>query len=68
MDKESKFILSEATCEYLAQVWLQQQDLSGKSPIEIADMYCSALSVIREKYSPPQQQPQRGPRVINRGI
>jgi len=46
--------LPASTCEFLASTWLQQQDLRGKSAIEVADMYCSALSQIWEKYAPPQ--------------
>lgn len=36
--------------EFLASLWLQQQDLKGKSPVEISDMYDKALSEIKEKY------------------
>lgn len=67
MGNESKKTLPGPTCEYLAQVWLQQQDLHGISAIEIADMYCSALTQIWEKYAPPQQQPQ-GIRILSHGI
>ncbi len=59
--------LPASTCEFLASTWLQQQDLHDKSAIEVADMYCSALSQIWEKYAPPAQQPQ-GRRVRHPGI
>ncbi len=35
--------------EFVASLWLQQQDLTGKSPAEIWDMYSSALSEVKEK-------------------
>lgn len=67
MIDETKRIFPGSTCEFLATTWLQQQDLRGKSAIEVADMYYSALTQIWEKYAPPKEQPQ-GRRVIHPGI
>jgi len=67
MADESKKILPGPTCEFLASTWLQQQDLRGKSAIEVADMYYSALTQIWEKYAPPMKQP-TGRHVIHPGI
>lgn len=67
MDSESPKALNRPTCEYLAQTWLQQQELRGKSATEIADMYVSALIQIEEKYAPPPQQP-TGRRIRSSGI
>lgn len=59
--------LPASDCKSLALIWLQQQDLSGKSAIEIADLYCSALSQIWEKYAPPQES-SKGGKVVHPGI
>ena len=37
----------------IASSWLKQQDLAGKSPVEVSAMYYNAISEIREHY---QQQ------------
>lgn len=42
--------LDVSTCSSLALTWLQQQDLSDKSAVEVADLYCSAVSQISAKY------------------
>lgn len=34
----------------IASLWLKQQDLVGKSPIEVAELYYHAISEINEKY------------------
>ena len=36
--------------EALAMLWLEKQDLSGKSPTEIHDMYWKAVKEIRADY------------------
>lgn len=38
-------------CKHLASIWLQQQDLSGKSPVEISDMYFKAVQEIMANYN-----------------
>lgn len=44
------------TLHQLASIWLEQQDLSGKSSADISDMYFIALreihQVYNEKYAP----------------
>lgn len=67
MGNETFKMFPGSTYEFLASVWLQQQDLHGKSPVEVAEMYCSALDQIREKYARPTQQP-TGRRVRSPGI
>lgn len=67
MDNKPKRTLKWPVCEYLAQTWLQQQDLSEKSAVEVADMYVSALAQIVEKYAPPKQE-STGKHVRNHGI
>ncbi len=67
MSDEPRYTLPGPTCEFLAETWLRQQDLHGKSAVEIANMYCSALVQIWEKYTPPKEQP-KGRRVIHPGI
>lgn len=58
-------------CAFLASTWLQQQDLHGKSPTEISDMYFGALREImanyNEKYSSKKQSKVTA-RVISPGI
>lgn len=56
-----------STYEFLASAWLQQQDLHSKSPVEVAEMYYSALKQIREKYAQPAQS-SAGRRVRSPGI
>lgn len=51
-------IFPKSTYEFLASHWLQQQDLHGKSAVEVADMYYSALMQIRKKYARPKQTSQ----------
>ena len=67
MASECSKALSLETCKFLASTWLQQQDLRDKSAVEVADMYCSALSQIWEKYAPPRKQP-TSRRVVSPGI
>ena len=67
MSDEAKKILPGSTCEFLASTWLQQQDLRGKSAIEVADLYYSALTQIWEKYAPPMHTP-TGRRMRSPGI
>lgn len=59
--------LDRSTCSSLALTWLQQQDLSDKSAVEVADLYCSAVSQIWEKYAKPQKSPASG-KVVSPGI
>lgn len=54
--------------EFLASLWIRQQDLSDKSPIEISDMYYKALSEIKEKYAPKSSPQSRGRRPRSHGI
>ncbi len=42
--------------EALAILWLQQQDLKGKSPAEIHDLYWIAVKEIREDYQAKRKQ------------
>ena len=51
MDSITK-IFSDSDHAYLASIWLQQQDLSDKSPTEISDMYYKAYREICENYAP----------------
>ena len=37
--------------EALAMLWLEQQDLKGKSPKELHDMYWDAVKEIRADYA-----------------
>lgn len=49
------------TLHQLASIWLEQQDLSGKSPADISDMYFIALQEIHQVYNEkykPKEQPQ----------
>lgn len=58
-------------CKHLASIWLQQQDLTGKAPAEISDMYFKALQEIMANYSEkyaPKQKPKATARVISPGI
>lgn len=55
--------LDVSTCSSLALTWLQQQDLSDKSAVEVADLYCSAVSQISAKYVKRQKTIER--RVIH---
>lgn len=41
---------TDADFRSIALSWLKQQNLSGKSPSEVATMYYSAISEIRNKY------------------
>lgn len=52
MANETFKVFPGSSYEFLASTWLQQQDLHDKSAVEVADMYYSALSQIREKYAP----------------
>ena len=54
--------------EFLASTWLQQQDLRDKSAVEVADMYYSALSLIREKYAPKTPARSKGRSIRSPGI
>lgn len=36
--------------QMLASLWLKQQDLTGKSLIEIAELYYNAITELQEKY------------------
>lgn len=53
--------------EYFAMLWIQQQDLSDKSPTEIADMYYNALSEIKQQYAPKPTQQTSGRKVRSQG-
>lgn len=56
---------------YLASTWLEQQDLSGKSPSEISEMYFKAEREIKQIYSEkykPEIPPQPGRRIRNLGL
>lgn len=71
MDEVTLRVFPKSHQEFLASVWLQQQDLKDKSPTEISDMYYKALREIWENYArnyKPRTQPQRERRTISRGI
>ena len=48
MDNITLKAFPSSAYEYIAMLWIQQQDLNDKSPIEIADMYYNALSEIKQ--------------------
>ncbi len=42
--------------EALAMLWLEQQDLKGKTPTELHDMYWAAVKEIRADYQNKRKQ------------
>ncbi len=42
--------------EALAMLWLEQQDLKGKTPAQIHDMYWAAVKEIRADYQEKRKQ------------
>lgn len=71
MASEPSMASPREICAFLASTWLQQQNLHGKSPTEISDMYFGAFREImanyNEKYAS-KKQSKATARVISSGI
>ena len=68
MDNITLKAFPSSAYEYIAMLWIQQQDLTGKSSLEIADMYYNALSEIKQKYAA-KPTPQKKPNPVrSKGI
>ncbi len=68
MDNITLKAFPSSAYEYIAMLWIQQQDLNDKSPIEIADMYYNALSEIKQKYATKPTQQKSNRKVRSQGI
>lgn len=68
---QNSTIVRNEECKQLALIWLQQQDLSEKSPTEISNMYFKAFEEIQKNYDqkyPSSKFPENTRHVISPGI